>query len=156
MLEFGRELLQLSHRLEQDSGINETNQKMLEVSKLVVQFVRHFYSILYVNYRTHLAYSHIRIHGQVHWVGNCVHHDAKQYVLLLILPYQVNRIKVDSVSFGDHAKHLLLHISESMSYSWRPPIEICLAHACQLLQLMASSSLGSCAFATIEDILQSQ
>lgn len=40
MLEFGRELLQLSHRLEQDSGINETNQKMLEVSKLVVQFVR--------------------------------------------------------------------------------------------------------------------
>lgn len=33
MLEFGRELFQLSQRLEQDSGINETNQKMLEVRK---------------------------------------------------------------------------------------------------------------------------
>lgn len=33
MLEFGRELFQLSQRLEQDSGINETNQKMLEVGQ---------------------------------------------------------------------------------------------------------------------------
>lgn len=38
MLEFGRELLQLSHRLEQVSGINETNQKMLEVSEIFPVF----------------------------------------------------------------------------------------------------------------------
>lgn len=31
MLEFGKELFLLSQRLEQDSGINENNQKMLEV-----------------------------------------------------------------------------------------------------------------------------
>lgn len=31
MLEFGKELFLLSQRLEQDSGINESNQKMLEV-----------------------------------------------------------------------------------------------------------------------------
>lgn len=34
MLEFGRELFQLSQRLEKENGTNETNQKMLEVSKL--------------------------------------------------------------------------------------------------------------------------
>lgn len=42
-----------------------------------------------------------------------------------------------------------------MNYSWRPPLEISIAHACELLRLMACSSLGSCAFASIEDILQS-
>lgn len=31
MLEFGRELFQLSQRLEIEQGTNETNQKMLEV-----------------------------------------------------------------------------------------------------------------------------
>lgn len=31
MLEFGRELFQLSQRLEKDQGVNEANQKMLEV-----------------------------------------------------------------------------------------------------------------------------
>lgn len=32
MLEFGRELFQLSQRLEKEQGTNEVNQKMLEVS----------------------------------------------------------------------------------------------------------------------------
>lgn len=32
MLEFGRELFQLSQRLEKENGTNEANQKMLEVS----------------------------------------------------------------------------------------------------------------------------
>lgn len=31
MLEFGRELFQLSQRLEKEHGTNENNQKMLEV-----------------------------------------------------------------------------------------------------------------------------
>lgn len=31
MLEFGRELFQMSQRLEKENGVNETNQKMLEV-----------------------------------------------------------------------------------------------------------------------------
>lgn len=31
MLEFGRELFQMSQRLEKEQGVNETNQKMLEV-----------------------------------------------------------------------------------------------------------------------------
>lgn len=31
MLEFGRELFQMSQRLEKENGINETNQKTLEV-----------------------------------------------------------------------------------------------------------------------------
>lgn len=32
MLEFGRELFQMSQRLEKENGANETNRKMLEVS----------------------------------------------------------------------------------------------------------------------------
>lgn len=35
MLEFGRELFQMSQRLEKEQGVNETNQKMLEVSWFV-------------------------------------------------------------------------------------------------------------------------
>lgn len=45
--------------------------------------------------------------------------------------------------------------TESMNYSWRPPLEICVAHACELLHLMANSAIGSCAFASIEDFLES-
>ncbi|KAJ6635769.1 Ran-binding protein 9 [Pseudolycoriella hygida] len=112
MLEFGRELFQLSQRLEQDSGINETNQKMLEDA----------FSLL--------AYSNP-------WSSP--------------LGWQLCASRRETICAALNSA-----ILESMSYSWRPPIEICLAHACQLLQLMASTSLGSCAFATIEDILQSQ
>lgn len=32
MLEFGRELFQMSQRLEKENGANETNRRMLEVS----------------------------------------------------------------------------------------------------------------------------
>lgn len=32
MLEFGRELFQISQRLEKENGANETNRKMLEVN----------------------------------------------------------------------------------------------------------------------------
>lgn len=34
MLEFGRELSQMSQRLEKENGANETNRKMLEVRNL--------------------------------------------------------------------------------------------------------------------------
>ncbi|XP_055379361.1 ran-binding proteins 9/10 homolog [Condylostylus longicornis] len=43
-------------------------------------------------------------------------------------------------------------ILESMNYSWRPPLEICVAHAHELLRLMANNSLGACAFVNIEDV----
>lgn len=43
-------------------------------------------------------------------------------------------------------------ILESMNYPWRPPLEICIAHAYELLRLMANSSLGQSAFVSIEDI----
>lgn len=36
MLEFGRDLFQMSQRLEKENGTNEKNQKMLEVSILVM------------------------------------------------------------------------------------------------------------------------
>lgn len=41
-----------------------------------------------------------------------------------------------------------------MNYAWRPPLEVCVAHACELLHLMANSSIGSCAFVNIDDILE--
>lgn len=39
MLEFGRELFQLSQRLEKDQGVNEANQKMLEVSNIEIIYI---------------------------------------------------------------------------------------------------------------------
>lgn len=35
MLEFGRELFQMSQRLEKENGVSEKNQKMLEVCQQV-------------------------------------------------------------------------------------------------------------------------
>lgn len=52
--------------------------------------------------------------------------------------------------------HFFFCFLESLNYSWRPPMELCIAHACELLRLMACSSLGTCAFASIEDILHSE
>lgn len=45
--------------------------------------------------------------------------------------------------------------TESLDYSWRPPLENCLAHSAELLNLMACSSIGACAFASVEDVLHS-
>lgn len=41
-----------------------------------------------------------------------------------------------------------------MGYSCQEPLEISIAHANELLRIMASSSLGACGFVTSEDILQ--
>lgn len=41
-----------------------------------------------------------------------------------------------------------------MNYSWRPPLEISIAHAHELLNLMSASNLGACAFVTVESMLQ--
>lgn len=35
MLEFGRELFQMSQRLEKENGPNDSNRKMLEVQQLI-------------------------------------------------------------------------------------------------------------------------
>lgn len=43
--------------------------------------------------------------------------------------------------------------TESMNYSWRPPLEISIAHASELLRLMSNSNLGACAFVTVDDML---
>lgn len=44
-------------------------------------------------------------------------------------------------------------ISESINHPWRPPLEVCAAHTHELLKLMANSSIGSCAFVNVDDIL---
>ncbi|XP_037788148.1 ran-binding protein 9-like [Penaeus monodon] len=47
-------------------------------------------------------------------------------------------------------------ILESHQLPRRPPLEICVAHTKQLINLMSRSGLGSCAFASVESILGSQ
>lgn len=112
MLEFGRELFQMSQRLEKEQGVNETNQKMLEDA----------FSLL--------AYSNP-------WASP--------------LGWQLCPSRRESVCAALNSA-----ILESMSYSWRPPLEVCIAHACELLRLMSSSSLGACAFVSVEDVLTQQ
>uniref|UniRef100_A0A2M3Z038 Putative ran-binding protein n=1 Tax=Anopheles braziliensis TaxID=58242 RepID=A0A2M3Z038_9DIPT len=109
MLEFGRELFQMSQRLEKEHGVNETNQKMLEDA----------FSLL--------AYSNP-------WASP--------------LGWQLSPSRREAVCAALNSA-----ILESMNYSWRPPLEVCIAHACELLRLMSSSSLGACAFVSVEDIL---
>ncbi|XP_055626238.1 ran-binding protein 9 [Toxorhynchites rutilus septentrionalis] len=112
MLEFGRELFQMSQRLEKEQGVNETNQKMLEDA----------FSLL--------AYSNP-------WASP--------------LGWQLCPSRRESVCAALNSA-----ILESMSYSWRPPLEVCIAHACELLRLMSGSSLGACAFVSVEDVLTQQ
>lgn len=45
-------------------------------------------------------------------------------------------------------------ILESSNLPWRPPLEVALAHAQELVHLMSRSGLGSCAFASVDDLLQ--
>lgn len=45
---------------------------------------------------------------------------------------------------------------ESMNFSWRPPLEICIAHACELLRLMACSSIGASGFTSVDDLFHEQ
>ncbi|XP_055325349.1 ran-binding proteins 9/10 homolog isoform X1 [Sitodiplosis mosellana] len=111
MLEFGRELFQMSQRLEKENGANETNRKMLEDA----------FSLL--------AYSNP-------WSSP--------------MGWQLCPSRREIVCAALNSA-----ILESMNYSWRPPLEVCVAHACELLHLMASSSIGSCAFASIDSILDS-
>ncbi|XP_058456696.1 ran-binding protein 9 [Malaya genurostris] len=112
MLAFGRELFQMSQRLEKEQGVNETNQKMLEDA----------FSLL--------AYSNP-------WSSP--------------LGWQLCPSRRESVCAALNSA-----ILESLSYSWRPPLEVCIAHACELLRLMSSSSLGACAFVSVEDVLRQQ
>uniref|UniRef100_W8B2G5 Ran-binding proteins 9/10 n=1 Tax=Ceratitis capitata TaxID=7213 RepID=W8B2G5_CERCA len=43
-------------------------------------------------------------------------------------------------------------ILESMNYPRRPPLDMCVAHASELLKVMAHASIGACAFVNIEDV----
>lgn len=91
MLEFGRELFQMSQRLEKENGANETNRRMLEVSLKSNNGWDEVWSFsfiyLLIIFRMHLVCWLIRIHGQVRWAGNCAHRDVKQYAQLSIRPY---------------------------------------------------------------------
>lgn len=111
MLEFGKELYQMSQRLEKENGENETNRKMLEDA----------FSLL--------AYSNP-------WASP--------------LGWQLCPTRRETVCAALNSA-----ILASMNYSWRPPLEICFAHASELLHLMGNSAIGSCAFASAEDILES-
>lgn len=67
------------------------------------------------------------------------------------LPPPVVDIQPSFVSFLS----LSLASTESLDFSWRPPLENCIAHSGELLSLMACSSIGACAFASLEDVLKS-
>lgn len=109
MLEFGRELFQMSQRLEKEQGVNETNQKMLEDA----------FSLL--------AYSNP-------WASP--------------LGWQLCPSRREQICAALNSA-----ILESMNYSWRPPLEISIAHANELLRLMSASNIGACAFVTVEGLL---
>jgi len=66
------------------------------------------------------------------------------YELLIVLFCNLNIINL--IRF-------VLH-TESSNLPRRPPLEVALAHAQELVRLMSRSGLGSCAFASVDDLLQ--
>ncbi|XP_026473235.1 ran-binding protein 9 isoform X3 [Ctenocephalides felis] len=110
MLEFGRELSQLSHKLQRDNPTaSRHNQKMLEDA----------FSLL--------AYSNP-------WASP--------------LGWQLSPSRREPVCAALNSA-----ILESMDLPWSPPLEVATSHAWNLLQLMAKTGLGSCAFASVEELL---
>jgi hypothetical protein len=110
MLDFGRDLFQMSQRLEKLHGVNEKNQKMLEDA----------FSLL--------AYSNP-------WASP--------------LGWQLCPSRRESVCAALNSA-----ILESMNFQTQPPMETCVKHAYELLRIMSTSSLGSCAFVNIDEVLQ--
>lgn len=47
-------------------------------------------------------------------------------------------------------------ILKAYGFSARPPLEVGLSHAKQLVKLMANNELGACAFANLEDLIKTQ
>lgn len=45
-------------------------------------------------------------------------------------------------------------VSESCNLPRRPPLEVAMAHAQELVRLMSQQDLGSCAFANVNDLLE--
>ncbi|PSN36386.1 Ran-binding protein 9 [Blattella germanica] len=110
MLEFGRELYNMSLHLRQEQGKSENNKKMLQDA----------FSLL--------AYSN-PWNSPVGW-------------------------QLDPVQRETVCAVLNSAILESSNLPRRPPLEVALAHAQELVRLMSRSGLGSCAFASVDDLLQ--
>ncbi|XP_047000960.1 ran-binding protein 9 [Schistocerca americana] len=110
MLEFGRELYNMSLHLRQEQGRSEANKKMLQDA----------FSLL--------AYSN-PWNSPVGW-------------------------QLDPVQRETVCSLLNSAILESSNLPRRPPLEVALAHARELVRLMSRSGLGSCAFANVDDLLR--
>nr|CAD7428239.1 unnamed protein product [Timema monikensis] len=110
MLEFGRELYNMSVHLRQEQGKSENNKKMLQDA----------FSLL--------AYSNP-------WSSP--------------VGWQLDPIQRETV-----CAVLNSAILESSNLPRRPPLEVALAHAQELVRLMSRSGLGSCAFASVDDLLR--
>ncbi|KAL0279628.1 UNVERIFIED_CONTAM: hypothetical protein PYX00_001141 [Menopon gallinae] len=109
MLEFGKELYNMSIRLGQEQGKDESNKRMLQDA----------FSLL--------AYSN-PWNSPVGW--------------------QLEPIQRETV-----CSSLNSAILESSQLPRRPPLEVALAHARELIHLMSRSGLGSCAFSNVDEIL---
>ncbi|XP_018909069.1 ran-binding protein 9 isoform X2 [Bemisia tabaci] len=110
MLEFGRELYNMSLQLRQEQGRNETNKKMLQDA---------FSLLAYAN----------PWNSPVGW--------------------QLDPIQRETVCAALNSA-----ILESSSLPRRPPLEVDVCHARQLVALMSRSELGSCAFASVDHLLR--
>ncbi|KAJ9579611.1 hypothetical protein L9F63_004690, partial [Diploptera punctata] len=110
MLEFGRELYNMSLHLRQEQGKSENNKKMLQDA----------FSLL--------AYSNP-------WSSP--------------VGWQLDPVQRETV-----CAVLNSAILESSNLPRRPPLEVALAHAQELVRLMSRSGLGSCAFASVDNLLQ--
>lgn len=154
MLELGRELLQMSLRLEKKyQNVNDEyvaqNRKMMEV-----RTQRHLHEE-----ETHSDFPFQEAFSLLAYSNPWASPVGKQ-----LSPSKREPIcaKLNSAILGECAAHAIkgsswrieLFIPESMNYPTRPPIEYSLAHAHQLLREMSNSNLGSFAFVDINEILR--
>lgn len=75
------------------------------------------------------------------------------YYILLLTYFLMSFI----LYYSDNNKcnHINLYCClESSNLPRRPPLEVAVAHARELVNLMSRSGLGSCAFACVDDLLQ--
>lgn len=86
------------------------------------------------------------------------------FSLVLATPYLLGVWVILYIFREEHIDHLLIQplllisvsllCSESSSLPRRPPLEVDVCHARQLVALMSRSELGSCAFASVDHLLR--
>lgn len=150
-LEFGKELQTLSVTLRRQHGKNEANKKMLRVN---LEFM--IFSCFFHLFNCCCFFSYLSCYFILLFIHIFLSFLKDAFSLLAYADPWKSPVceQLDPVQREPVCAALNSAIMESHHLPRRPPMELAIGHARELLRLMAQNGLGSCAFANIDHLLQ--